>query len=170
MPKVKIIAKGFEKYNGIIEGVQFTNGVSEESVSQFAAERIGAFMKVVDADTEKPLGLGYRMANARTSGVKPRPPLQRIERTKTGKEKKSIKEAAKKTVTYEYTREELEQAADKGGIQALRKIADQYDVRGRSIAEIIDSMMALKANQEAKEAAKADPKRSPDAVDESTEG
>lgn len=151
MPKVKIIAPGFEGYNGIIEGVVFENGVSTEPLSQFAAERVGAFLRVVDADTEEPLGLGYRMANARGQGVAPREPLQKIVRTKTGKEKAKVKPAP--VVEYSFTKEELEKVADEGGIQGLRKVADQYSVRGRSIKEIIDSLMALKANQEAKKAA-----------------
>lgn len=155
MPTVKIVEKGFETYNGIIEGVQFKDGVSVEPMSQFSAERVGAFMKIVNADDpEEGLGLGYRMANARGQGTAPRPPLEKIVRTKTGKEKKSIKKKAK-TISYDFTKEELEQIADKGGIADLRKVADQYDVRGRSIAEIIDSLMAKKTNQEAKDAATA---------------
>lgn len=149
MPRVKIIAKGFEGYNGIIEGVEFKDGTSVEPLSQFSAERVGAFMKVVDADTEQPLGLGYRMANARGQGVEPREALQKIERTKTGKKKESIKAKAKE-VHYDFTKEDLEKVADKEGIGGLRKVAEQYDVRGRSIAEIIGSLMALKANAEAK--------------------
>jgi hypothetical protein len=151
MPFVKIVEKGFETYNGIIEGVEFKDGVSQESMSQFSAERVGAFMKVVDAEGDhEPLGLGYRMANARTSGGQaPRPPMERIVRTKTGKKKEPVK--TEKKVHYDFTKDELEAVADKGGITDLRKIADQYDVRGRSIAEIIESLMALKANQKAKD-------------------
>lgn len=156
MPTVKIVEKGFETYNGIIEGVQFENGVSAEPMSQFSAERVGAFMKIVNADSDEPLGLGYRMANTRSQGSAPRPPLERIVRTKTGKEKTSIKKQAKQ-VSYDFTKAQLEDVADKEGINGLRKVADQYDVRGRSIAEIIDSLIALKANQEAKDAA-ASPK------------
>lgn len=155
MPIVKIVEKGFETYNGVIEGVQFENGVSVEHMSQFSAERVGAFMKIVNAeDPDTPLGLGYRMANARNQGSAPRPPLERIVRTKTGKEKKPIKKATP-SISYDFTKEKLEEVADKGGIQALRKVADQFEVRGRSIAEIINSLMALKANHEAKLAAEA---------------
>jgi hypothetical protein len=149
MPRVKIVQPGFETYNGIIEGAQFNEGSSIESLSQFSAERIGAFMKVVNADNEdEPLGLGYRMANAKGSGVEPRAPLERIVRTKTGKTKEAPKKS--KLISYEFTKDELELVADKDGIQGLRKVADQYEVRGRSISEIISSLMALKANQEAK--------------------
>ena len=154
MPVVKIVAKGFETYNGIIEGVQFENGVSMESMSQASAERVGAFMKIENADPGqegKPLGMGYRIADARTSGTAPREPLQWIKRTPTGKKKESVKKA--KEVFYDFTKADLEAAADKGGITELRQIADQYEVRGRSIADIVDNLMALKANQEAKTAA-----------------
>ncbi len=152
MPTVKIVEKGFETYNGIIEGVQFENGVSAEPMSQFSAERVGAFMKIVNADSDEPLGMGYRMANTRSQGSAPRAPLEKIVRTSTGKERKSIKKQTK-VVSYDFTKEQLEDVADKGGINDLRKIADQYEVRGRSIAEIIDSLMALKSNQDAKDAA-----------------
>lgn len=155
MPFVKIVEKGFGKFNGMLEGVQFNDGVSEEPLSEASAERIGAFMKIVDADDpDRRLGIGYRIAEARKQGKAPRKPLEWVQRTKTGKEKKPIKKQAK-TVNYDFTKEQLEDIADKGGIQDLRKVAEQYDVRGRSIAEIIDSLMALKANQEAKEAAAA---------------
>lgn len=151
MPIVKIIAKGFERYNGVIEGIEFVNGHSTEPLSQAAAERVGAFMKIVDADTDEPLGLGYRMAKARHQSITPKEALPKIERTPTGKEKKSVKK--EKRVHYEFTREQLETVADKEGITGLRKVAEQYDVRGRSIAEIVDALMALQANQAAKDAA-----------------
>lgn len=164
MPIVKIVEKGFEGYNGIIEGVQFTNGVSQEPLSQFSAERVGAFMKIVNADNpDEPLGLGYRMANARNQGQAPREPLQKVERTKTGKKKEPVKKADK-VVSYEFTKADLEAVADKEGITGLRKVAEQYDVRGRSIAEIIDSLMALKANAEAKKDAET-PKAKSDTID-----
>lgn len=151
MPRVKIIAKGFETYNGVLEGVQFENGLSTEIMSERAAERIGAFMRCVDADTEEDLGAGARLVRQRTQGQAPRPPLQRVERTPTGKEKKPI--ANRRVVSYDFTKADLEAVADKDGIQGLRKVAEQYDVRGRSIREIIDAMMALKANEDAKRAA-----------------
>jgi len=158
MPVVKIVQPGFETYNGIMEGVRFENGVSVESMSQFSAERIGAFMKVVNADDGgEPLGMGYRMANAKTTGVAPREPLQFIARTKTGKTKEAVKKS--KLISYDFTKAQLEGVADKEGILGLRKVADQYDVRGRSISEIIESLLAIKANQEAKDAAAAPAKK-----------
>lgn len=150
MPIVRIVAKGFEGYNGVIEGVQFKDGVSLEPLSLAAAERIGAFMRVEDAETHEPLSVGQRMVNARRAAEGPKESLVRIKRTPTGKEKQPIKKAV---VSYDYTKDELEAVADKEGINGLRKVAEQYDVRGRSIREIIESLMALKSNEEAKKAA-----------------
>lgn len=159
MPNVKIVAKGFEGYNGVIEGVQFVNGLSTEPLSQFSAERIGAFMRVVDADTDAPLGVGQRMVDARRSNHAPSEPLQRVKRTPTGKKKEVT---SRKTISYDFTREQLEKVADEGGINGLRKVADQYEVRGRSIREIIEALMAIKANEEAKKNAQTPAQKAQD--------
>lgn len=151
MPIVRIVAKGFEGYNGIIEGIEFRKGVSTENMSLGSAERIGAFMRVVDNDTGEPLGVGQRMVNARRQSQAPREPLAKVKRTPTGKKKKTVKK--QEVPEYTFTREDLESVADKEGITGLRKVAEQYEVRGRSIREIIDSLMALKANAEAKKEA-----------------
>lgn len=155
MPMIKIVQPGNETYTGIISGVRFENGLSIEPMNQADAERMGAFMRIVDADTDEPISPTHRMVQMRNQGVAPREgliPIKRSPATGKVKEKKS-----EKLISYEYTRESLETAADAEGISGLRRIAEPYGVRGRSINEIIDSLMAIKSNAEAKAAAAANP-------------
>lgn len=44
-----------------------------------------------------------------------------------------------------FEREELEKIADELGISGLRELASKHGIKGRSIQEIIDEMLALKA-------------------------
>lgn len=46
--------------------------------------------------------------------------------------------------SLDFTREELEELADKSGITGLRNIGSQHGVKGRSVVEIINELMALK--------------------------
>ncbi len=47
--------------------------------------------------------------------------------------------------SFVYNREDLEKIADKEGICGLRHIGDKHGIKGRSIAELIDELTALKA-------------------------
>lgn len=51
-------------------------------------------------------------------------------------------------IQYSYTLEQLEEIADRDGLSGLRDFANQYDVRGKSIASIIKSLMAIKEDHQ----------------------
>lgn len=86
MPFIRLVDPGYAKYNGIIAGTQFENGESQEPLSMAECERIGAFMRIEDAETGEPISIGQRMAVARnkTATGAARGPLQRIKRDENG--------------------------------------------------------------------------------------
>src|SRR5690554_6139725 len=62
MPIVKLVAPGWDSYNGVIEGIQFKDGQSVEPLSQAAAERLGCFMRIETLDG-KQVSLTQRMVD-----------------------------------------------------------------------------------------------------------
>lgn len=159
MPIVRIVQKGFETYSGIMEGVTFTNGVSDEPLSLAAAERLGAFMRVVDHETGEPISVGERLRRAREMSISSSGRLQRIERTPTGKRRQPLKK--ENLPSMDFDRQTLEGIADKSGIKGLREFAKPFGVNGRSIPEIIDSLMAKKQERAAFSQGRASAKSKP---------
>lgn len=154
MPVIRIVQRGFETFTGILGSIQFKDGVSVEPVSQAEAERIGCFTRIEDATTGQRISLTERMVQTRTKnhtdlGLSVERTTKPLERTTTGKVKTKVKPAELPKTAYE--REDLEQLADVGGIAELRKFAKQWNVNGKTIVEIIESLMALKAQSETRE-------------------
>lgn len=155
MPIVKIVQKGWETFDGILEGVQFKNGKSVESMSYLSAERIGCSMAVVDAETDKPVSSSQRIIDTREDTAEPGRITQSLIKSeesaeniakKIEKPKKAEKpkEATKTEMVFEFEREQLEELADNAGISGLREFAKEYNVNGTSIVGIIDALMAKK--------------------------
>lgn len=168
MPFVKIVQKGWETFNGILPGVgiQFENAVSKEPISLAEAERIGAFMRIVDAETNEPISIGERMVRNRRKNHEDlgliHSQTTRLKRTPTGKPQKPVEKAP--AAQYDFTRESLEALADKGGIRKLREFSKKYNVNGKAIKDIIDTLMVRKDEAEkakAKEQVAAQPAATP---------
>lgn len=152
MPVIKITQKGWEKFDGELEGVQFKGGVSVEAMSYMSAERLGCSMSIVDAETEKPVSSTQRILDNQDEGI----PAGRYTSYVTKKEdavegeepeveaEDQEAEADKKSDEFPFSRADLEAIADKGGITELREFAKTYKVNSNSIVGIIDGLMQKK--------------------------
>lgn len=156
MPIIKLVEPGFEGYTGRLSRIDFVNGVSVESMPMRDAERLGNNMKIVDAATGDPLSMTRRMAESESKtaaqlGIEVAV-LVPIVRDDSGEAKAVEPEAKQKAVIppksepkiYDYTREQLEEIADKTGITGIREFSKQYGINGRSIVEIIESLLTIK--------------------------
>lgn len=145
MYKVKVDMVGFEKYTGLLGTVSFTDGISDRPVTEDEAARLGASVRLVRVDKNEQVGAATDMANARR--------LQ--SQSATVKEDISEPEAKveplrkpKKAVALKYNEEKLEEIANDGGIKAIRKIADEYDVKGVQISALIKGILEAQVTEE----------------------
>lgn len=136
--KIRIEQPGFAGYTGQVGPVAFVDGVAE--VSFVEARRLGAAMRIVDAETGEPIGPAADMARNRTAAAPevPDQPRQPEPEHAQGERSPGDEEgAAEPKLPKLYTFAELASVADTKGIAGLRELAQPLNVRGRGIAELI---------------------------------
>lgn len=137
MKIVKITEKGWENYTGHLGGVEFSKGVSVRGANEIEINRIGANLRIESVDTNQQLNP--------TTGRS----LYFDEITKEivseiiKHEESIVDEANSESSVSPYTRKQLEEIADKGGIAELRKVSDELGVKGKSISTLIDGIMKV---------------------------
>jgi len=155
--QVKITDPGFAGFTGHFGTVYFENGVSEH-ISSAEAERLGCIVKCETLDGQNPsatqrmvdiqhknldelLAQGKGVVGADRAAVQTPESNQTVAKTEDagGETKPGVQPS------LNFTREDLEALADKEGITGLRNIGSQHGVKGRSIADIIDELMAIQA-------------------------
>lgn len=138
MSRIKIEEPGWEKFTGHLGPIEFVDAVSVEPVSTRDAMRIGGSMRVsyIDGPNEgKQASVSAREVELRDVGIEPEAPVEQ-----------TAQEPAP-APAVKYTREQLEELADKKGIKGLREIAEPLGVRNTSIAGLIDELMALQPKE-----------------------
>jgi hypothetical protein len=143
--KLRIVEPGFEKYEGQMGVVFFENGLSTDDVSQLDATRMSAVMQC-EWESGSTMSVTQRLLDETDT---PAPIVSDgAEAAKPETEKVSDKpndSNANNEKFVSYTREELEDIADTGGIAGLREIAEPMGIKGNSIAKLIDDIFeALK--------------------------
>lgn len=129
MFKIKVDVKGFEKYTGLLGTVPFTNGVSDREVTEEECNRLGAIMKMSKVEGDEQVGSSAKMIKARQTSATVQPTMKTAEEPK---------EAPKE---LKHSKEALEELAETGGIKAVRKVADEYGVKGVQITALIDGIL-----------------------------
>lgn len=150
--KVRITDKGYAGYTGHFGTVYFENGVSEE-ISSAEAERLGCFLAIETEEGKNPSAtqrlLDMQNHNAQElvkeakgEHVEPQAKVQ-------GGQADSQSESLSQTQVPEldFTREQLEALADREGMTGLRAFAQQFGVKGRSIPDVIDDLLAIQASK-----------------------
>jgi len=157
--KVKIVEKGFENLTGYIGAIEFKNGESVSVLSELEASRISASMRVEYIEGKDP-NFAARMIDSRDVKADVQPAMKRadeVEAVEPGEELaepvQSVEPVAEETpaeaaVEFEYPQEMLEQIADEKGIKGLREIAGKFDVKAKSVADLIEGIMT--AQEQAK--------------------
>lgn len=165
--KLKIVAAGWEGFTGPLCAVNFTDGVSDETLSRLQIDRIAAIIQcdLVDASGTDVGQAGAAVREANRSGVEA--PVEGLD-TMTPEElaaerKRAMDEMLKNPASKLYTEAELEDIADKTGIKGVREIGDKWGVKERAIGKLIflilqaqSEYMANVAKRDAAEKAKRD--------------
>ncbi len=159
MPVLKIVSQGRQNHTGILGGVEFKNGVSTYSVSPRDAYRIGAIIKVVDAETGEPLSAILKQLQTRRMSAKQIEESQ-IADAQAAQSQSTTEPQTQPTAAVvdapvdapvdaqaapaadapKYTREQIDAIADQG-IEALRAFASPLGVKGVSIVKIVDELV-----------------------------
>jgi hypothetical protein len=135
MFKIKIDVPGWESFSDLLGNVPFVNGVSAREVTEREMFMIGANVRVVKAETDEQVGASVLMANTDHLSAEVVAPLQTAE-----------EEIAEVGPTPKYSREYLEDLADKGGIKAIRPIGAEFGVKNVQISGLIDEILDAQAD------------------------
>jgi len=150
MPYLKITQKGWDGYTGVLGDVPFEDGVSLENVSTADSKRLASIIQMEERDSGKDPSVSQELIDTRHMTLGEHEGFVRqksVDNASVDETKAFTAEPSKPSdsdKSYSYTMEDLEAVADKGGIEGLREFASEYDVRGGSIRAIINSLMAVK--------------------------
>ena len=128
--KVKITQSGWSGFSGLLGQVMFENGISVEDIGKGDAAFLAGILQVEE------VGTGHNPSDT-----------QRIvdQYANAAAVEKVVVEAPAPVEFESYSKEQLEQIADAKGIKGLREIADPLAIKGLSIAELIEKILASKA-------------------------
>lgn len=153
--QVRILDPGFAGFTGFFGTIKFENGVSEH-ISGAEAERLGCIVAIEDMEGHNPSAT-QRMVDTHKHNLDELLARGQGVSGASAVDQKPVNVAAVATkgqpsavagLNYAFSREDLEDLADKEGIAGLRAFAGSYAIKGRAIAEIIDELLALKAAAE----------------------
>jgi hypothetical protein len=139
MFKVKIDMVGFDSFSDLMMGIPFENGISARVVTPDEADRLGASVRLVKVDSDEQVGAGTVMAKAR---------LDKVEAPVAVPAPKAPEEPVVPVTEVKYTRESLEELAESGGIKAVRKVADEFGVKGVQITALIDGILLAQVEED----------------------
>ena len=144
--KIKLIEPGYENFNGNLGPIWFEQSVSVDHVSYADVNFISTIMRIADAETGNEVGmlldqLAGMDLPAQTITFKTMAEIQAEEAAAAAGEGVVVEVAPEQ----KYTVEQLEAIADKKGIAGLREIADQFDVKGTSIAKLIEGIISAQS-------------------------
>lgn len=150
MNYLKIVAPGWAGYNGLIGQITFRDGMSVEPVPQAQADRITGVLKFVEVDAEGN-EIGHAGAAQRLIQMAAeRAPVRALLARQTDAERRAeeLADAIKHSVPpveVFYTKAQLEEIAEKGGMKALRAVAEPWQVKNRSIPALIEEILGAQA-------------------------
>lgn len=152
--KIRITDPGFAGFNGHLGTAFFVDGVCDD-VSPQEAERMASILSFEEVDTGLNPSVTQRMVdlvnkNADEMGINSNAVLVKSMQplpTPAPVEVRPEQIAQLPTLTgltYDYTKEQLAELADKEGIAGIRAFASVYGINGRSLNGIIKELLDLK--------------------------
>lgn len=156
---LRITQKGFEGYTGPLSVYDFVDGVSVEAIPRTERDRIAATMACVEvAENGKETLAG--VAERLVAEAAERAPKKEIFQIQSIDDKiAEEKAAAEKNVgdmKRVYTEAELDEIISEGGISALRRVAEIWNVRNRSIPTLRQMILDAQDEYVAKEGSRLD--------------
>jgi hypothetical protein len=134
--KVKIVEPGWAGFTGQFGVFDFVDGVSVEDIGRADAAQLAALVAIENAEDGTNPSDAQRLIDTYSGTVAP-------EGTKPADAPELPPEPGKV-----YTPDELAAAADKGGIKAVRAIADPLGIRGTSIAQLIGQILTMQGEKQ----------------------
>jgi len=140
MAKLVVDEQAWETFTGLLGSLEFENGVSvldEKDIPDHKIRSLSAIVKLKREGDDKQLGvttemLSYGSASADDAIAQQTKVIEPVD----------IEELAEIPADIKfYTAQELEEIADKEGINGLRKAAEGLHVKGRSIPELMDAIL-----------------------------
>lgn len=149
--RIRINEPGFMELTGWFGTVEFENGVSKDPVPWQEQQRLGGLVRFVSAEedeAEAEIGPSAELLRIREV-------LADDPRALAGDSAVTTADGSTRLAGEFYTREDLEGIADTKGITGLRDIAKRWAVKGRSITEIINDIIAAQGTEKEPEQAPA---------------
>ncbi len=150
MKKLKIIQPGYHGYTGPIGRYEFVDGISVDAISRPDRDQLATafqFMEVDEHGKEEFAGITHRMVAEAAARAPILEPLKRdTEEDKAIEQKRLASNKIAITGNMKlHSREDLEAVASKSGIAGLRKIAELWHVKHRSIPSLIEMILDAQA-------------------------
>lgn len=149
--RLKIVQKGYEGYNGPIGEYEFVDGISTETIPLNVRDRLAAAFQMVEIDedgTELAASVADRLVRDRANVIERTAPLKRMSDEDKAEENIAVL-LGKEKLKPLLNREALEAAAADGGIAAVRKLAEPWNVKSKSIPELIAMIEKAQADYRA---------------------
>lgn len=145
--KIQLIEQGYDSLNGYFGTVLFENGISVSDVSDAEARFFASILQVrcFDDGSDPGANAQYQSAllmEAKTVNMPTQAELDALARDSQPQQEPEVK---KEESTVAYTREQLEEIADKSGIGGLREIGDKFNVKATSITKLISAILDAQA-------------------------
>lgn len=142
---LKCRAKAWLGFTGELGGYQFEDGVSVDALPRPIRDRLAAAFEFDEIDVfgkESPAGVAHRLVTT-AADRQPviEPSVRQTDAEKLEEDARAAKDSKAPDVEI-YTREQLEEIAGKGGIKAVREIAEPWQVKHRNIIELINLILA----------------------------
>jgi hypothetical protein len=151
----RLASEGFKSYTGIFGGVQFENGETNQELTLRQVNNIGGIVVLekvlengdyfqVGPHSTDPVSIDYVRHLAEENNIA-------YQATLAVNEDKPVDEKISPAIIAPligetnllFSREQLEEIADKSGISGLRELSDGYGIKARSVAEIINALLEI---------------------------
>lgn len=157
--KIRILDQGFANMTGLLGTVEFVDGVSVDEVSKAEAARLGTILSIecvesgvnpsitqqmVDLHHKNTEEMGLVFANITQGSIAPEVAADQPE---VVAQIEPLTPVRSTVLSYDYTEDQLDTLVKSQSIAGLRAFAEQYDVNDRSVAGLIQKLMALKAEK-----------------------
>lgn len=146
--KIKIDVPGWEGFSGEMMGIPFEGGISTRDVTPNEALKMGANIRVVTVEDNEQVGIttvnnGHVEAEMLVpADSTPDPVSDEDNKTPVAIELSEVEDE-----THFYTKEELEEIANKDGIKPIRDIGNKFGVKGVQIAGLIQEILQAQGSK-----------------------
>lgn len=135
--RLKLLQAGFENYTGQMGVTFFQNGLSVNEVSEQDARRMAAVLQCETVDGES-MNVAQKLLDSMNTEAIVKNVDYASDEQKAEEQPQAPAEPAPQA---KHTAESLAAIADEHGIAGIREVAEQFSLKGNSIAGLIDAIL-----------------------------